>query len=97
MKIDERIVIPIPKNIREGSRTKRSTWVRHAILRAIWNARNRFMLDRGVDIFGVYKMTDCIEVNFRGELETKDISKEKWYIIRCMVNQRKKEKEEWEW
>ena len=97
MEIDERIVIKIPKNIREGSQTRRSTWVRHAILRSLWNVRNRYMLDSGVDIFGVYKMTDCIEVNFRGDLETKDISKEKWYIIRCMVNQRKKEKEEWEW
>lgn len=96
MKIDERIVIKIPRNIREASQTKRSTWVRHSILRSIWQVRNRFMLDHGVDIFGVYKMTDCIEVNFRGELETKDISKEKWYIIRCMVNQRKKKPEE-EW
>ena len=96
MKIDERIVINIPKNIREATPTKRSTWIRHAILRTLWGIRTRFMLDEGVDIFGVYKMTDCIEVNLHGELETKDVSKEKWYIIRCMVNQRKKKKEE-EW
>lgn len=96
MKIDERIVIQIPKNIREATPTKRSTWVRHAILRSIWDIRNRIILDDAADIFGVFTMTDCIEVNLRGELEARDVSKEKWYSVRCTFNQRKKKKEE-EW
>lgn len=97
MDINERIVINIPKNIREGSPTKRSTWIRHAILRSFWNVRNRIILDDGVDIFGVYTMTDSIEVNLRGSLEARDVSKEKWYIVRAMVRQRKKKEEEEEW
>ena len=96
MKIDERIVIQIPKNIREATPTKRSTWVRHAILRTVWGIRNKIILDSAVDIFGVFTMTDCIEVNFRGELEAKDVSQEKWYAVRAMVRQRKRKKEE-EW
>ena len=97
MKIDERIVIKIPKNIQEATATKRSTWFRHAVLRSIWDIRNRHILNDAVDIFGIFKMTDCIEVNLRGDLEVKDISMEKWYSMRCMFNQRKKKKEEEEW
>lgn len=94
MEINERIVINMPKNIRDATPTKRSTWIRHAILRSIWGVRNRIILDKAVDIFSVYIMTDCVEVNIKGDFQTRDVSQEKWYSVRAMFNQRKKKKEE---
>lgn len=95
MDINERIVINIPKNILNATPTKKSTWLRHAILRNIWDLRNRIIVDAGVDIFGLYQMTDCIELNLKGVLEARDVSKEKWYTVRAMIRQRKKKEEEW--
>jgi hypothetical protein len=95
MRIDERIVIQIPKHVQEATRTKRNTWIRHSILRAVWDIRNRLILDSHEDIFGLFRMTDCIEINIRGELETRDVSMEKWYSVRTMFNQRKKKEEGW--
>ncbi len=94
MKINERIVVKIPKSIQKATPTKRSTWIRHAILRAFWDVRNRIILEEGEDIFNIYKMSDCIEVNLSGYLDARDVSDEKWYIVRAMMRQRKKKEEE---
>ena len=94
MNIKERIVIKIPKSIQKATTTKRSTWIRRSVLRAIWEVRNKVILEEGEDIFGLYKMTDCVEVNLSGYLDTRDVSEEKWYIVRAMMRQRKKKEEE---
>lgn len=72
---------------------KRNTWARRSILRAIWEVRNKHLLE-GVDIFNVFTMTDCIEVNLKGSVEAMPISDDKRYSIRGMMRQRLKKEEE---
>ena len=80
MKIDERIVIPVPKSLIPKGRRAKTMWVKHTLMRFIYDTRNRIMNETGEDIFGVFAMTDCIEINFKGELET--IPKQKQSIVR---------------
>jgi len=93
MEIRERIVIRIPTFIRGSTTRKRNTWIRHAILRGIWEVRNKYLIE-GVDIFNVFTMTDCIEVNLRGDIEAMPISDEKRYSIRGMIRQRMTKKDD---
>lgn len=69
MKIDERIVIKMPKYIARGTNHKKAVWANAACRRAMWAARNRIIDGCGLDIFNVFIMTDCIEVTVRGDLE----------------------------
>lgn len=80
MKIDERIVIPVPKSVLSQGVRAKNMWVRHKLMRFVFDIRNRIMKETGEDIFGVFAMTDCIEINFKGELET--IPKQKQSIVR---------------
>ena len=95
MEIRERVVIRIPPFVLGSTTRKRNIWIRPAILRAVWEVRNKYLVE-GFDIFNVFTMTDCIEVNLRGELEAMPISDEKRYSIRGMIRQRldKKKREE---
>ena len=93
MRLDERIVIRIPPSVRDATPRKRSTWIRHAILRGIWDVRNKYLVE-GVDIFNVFTMTDCVEVNLNGEVEAMPISDEKRYSIRGMIRQRLRKRED---
>lgn len=69
MQIDERFVVPIPKTVQNGTVRRRNAWIRKAVLRSLWDARVKKMVEDGVDIFGVFTMTDCVEVNLKGDLE----------------------------
>ena len=71
MKVDERIVIKMPKYISKGTNHRKAVWANAACRRALWVARNRIIDEQGLDIFNVFIMTDCIEVTVRGELEAK--------------------------
>lgn len=70
MKVDERIVIPKGKYIREGTPTRVCIWTRRQAMRAVWDFRCRILRETGEDIFHLYEMTDCIEVGLHGDLET---------------------------
>ena len=93
MRLDERIVINIPKSVQGSTTRTRNAWVRRAVLRALWEVRNRRLVE-GYDILNVFTMTDCVEVNIKGDLEAMPISDEKRYSIRGMIRQRKERKEE---
>ena len=69
MNVDERVVVKIPKTVQNGTVRRRNAWMRRAVLRVLWEKRIDRMVAEGVDIFGVYVMTDCIEVNLKGDLE----------------------------
>lgn len=69
MFVEEKIVIKKPKTIREGSAKRAAVWTRHAFLSALYKLRIRIMNEHGFDIFGVYEMTDCVEVNIKGDFE----------------------------
>lgn len=75
MKIDERIVLQIPKSAFEKSNLQRTVWVRRLISRAIMDARAKILEETQEDIFNVFVMTDCVEITIKGELETKHVEK----------------------
>lgn len=79
MKLDERIIVQVPKSLIPKGRRAKTMWVKHTLMKAILDYRNRIMRETGEDIFGVFAMTDCLEINIRGELET--IPKQKQSII----------------
>ena len=68
-KIDERFVLNIPRSVQAGTVRRRNGWSRKNILKSLWKLRAKIIAEDGVDIFGVFNMTDCVEVNFKGELE----------------------------
>ena len=70
MKISRRIVINRPKNYPQKSGRVKAAWERRAILHEVWKLRRDIIRETGEDIFGVFTMPDCIEVNINGDLET---------------------------
>ena len=70
MRIDERIVIQMPKSILETGVRRRKTWARHAAIRALWNLRRSILEKTGEDIIGMFTMQDCIELNIHADIQT---------------------------
>lgn len=70
MKIDRRIVVNKPKSTRASSPRRQNLWTKRAVLRSVWDIRKRILEESGEDIFGLFVMDDCIEINIKGELET---------------------------
>ena len=75
MKIDERIVLKIPKSALDTSPRQRTTWIRRMVARAIMDARARILEETQEDIFNVFVMTDCVEISIKGELDTMHVEK----------------------
>lgn len=76
MNVDELIVIKMPKTTQNGNSRKRTTWSKRALLRAIWQIRDRILMATGEDIFNVFVMTDCVEARIRGDLLTTKVNLE---------------------
>ena len=76
MNVDELIVIKMPKTTQNGNSRKRTTWSKRALLRAIWQIRDRILMATGEDIFNVFVMTDCVEARIRGDLLTRKVNLE---------------------
>ena len=70
MEISERLVIDKPDTIRRAGLKRLTTWTKHAILSGLWKIRRKVMDEKGVDIFQVYEMTDCIEIRIEGDINT---------------------------
>ena len=70
MKVSERRVIPKGKRIQDGRAKTVCIWTRRQAMRAIWDIRCSILKETGEDIFGLFEMTDCIEVSINGDLET---------------------------
>lgn len=76
MKLEERLVIPIPKTYyTDMSPRARAAWKRRTVKNALYEIRNQIIDKTGEDIFQIFYMTDCIEVNIRGDLETRVLPK----------------------
>lgn len=76
MNVDELIVIKMPKTTQNGTARKRTLWSKRALLRAIWQIRDRILMATGEDIFNVFVMTDCVEARIRGDLLTTKVNLE---------------------
>lgn len=71
MKLNERIVIPNPKTYYTFMSPRgRAAWKRRAVRNAVYELRNRILRETGEDIFQVFYMSDCIEVNVVCDIET---------------------------
>ncbi len=75
MDVDERIVVKIPRTVAELKARRRMVWIRRAVMKAMWEIREKVLLERGYDIFNLFVMTDCIEVSIKGDLEAKGAEK----------------------
>ena len=88
MRIDDSITIERPKSAQGLSRLRNNVWIRHAIMRAIWEIRNRHLVS-GFDIFNVYSDDECVVVNIRGNIEACVVSESKVTTTKKMVRNRK--------
>lgn len=70
MKISRRIVVNRPKTVQALGGRRQATWMRRAVLHEVWKLRREIIRETGEDIFGVFVMPDCIEININGELDT---------------------------
>lgn len=89
MRIDEQAFVPMPVSARRYSRIKKNFWVRHAIIRALWEMRNKFIVEDGVDIFNVVLKDDGVTVTLRGIIDVSEVPEEKVNSIKSMFGRRK--------
>lgn len=70
IEIEERVVVQKPPSILEtSSRRKLAGWTKRMIRNVVEGIRHKYIAERGVDIFQVFQMTDCIEVTLSGEID----------------------------
>lgn len=59
-----------PKSMQCRGGRVQAGWMRRAVLHELWKLRREIIRETGEDIFGVFVMPDCIEININGELDT---------------------------
>lgn len=94
MRIEERIVIPKPKMVLNGSKQYAARWVGRIISHKLWSIRSKYIIERGVDIFNVFTMTDCIEFTLSGDMDVLPWDKERVMRYKSKKWKRKRNVEE---
>ena len=79
MQVDEKIIVTIPKSIKEASKHKRGTWLRRAVKAAMWDLRMKVLKEKGEDIFSLFVMTDCFEISLKGEIDSLPVERRQLY------------------
>jgi len=69
MQIDEKIVIEYPPSLRRFTGRQKAMWAKHRMMTSLFDLRRRLIKEKGVDIFNLYVMTDCIEFSLKGDIE----------------------------